>query len=60
MIILKFGGCQLRLKVEALLADGLQRIIPRLEGDERRSIGSGIVNQLTSHANGEVKGGQLG
>ena len=59
VIILKLGGCQLRLEVEALLADGLQRIVPGLEGDERRRVGSGVVNQLTSHANGKVKGGRL-
>jgi hypothetical protein len=55
----KFGGCQLRLEVEAVLADGLQSIVPGLESDERRSIGSGVVNQFTSHANGKVKGGRL-
>ena len=43
VVVLKFGGCQLRLEVEALLADGLQRIVPGLESDERRSIGSGVV-----------------
>src|SRR6476646_9531946 len=59
VVVLKFGGCQLRLEVEALLADGLQRIVPGLESDERRSIGSGVVNQFTSHANGKVKGGRL-
>lgn len=59
VIILKFTGCQLRFEVKALLADVLQRVVPRLEGDERWSISSGVVNQLTSYANGKVKGGRL-
>jgi hypothetical protein len=59
VIILKFGGCQMRIEENALLADRLQRIVSGLEGDERRSTGRGVVNQLTSHADGKVKGGRL-
>src|SRR4030088_1974871 len=59
VIILKFTGRQLRFEVKALLADVLQRVVPRLEGDKRRSISSCVVNQLTSYANGKVKRGRL-
>ena len=56
MIVLKFGRCQLWIEVEALLTDGLQRIVPRFESNERRTIGGCVVHQLTSHPNGKVQG----
>jgi hypothetical protein len=58
VVIFKFGGRQLRLEVEALLADRLQSTVPGLEVDERRSFGRDIVNQLTPHANCKVEGGR--
>jgi hypothetical protein len=43
MIVLKLGRRQLWIEVEALLTDGLQRIVPRFESNERRSIGGCVV-----------------
>jgi hypothetical protein len=59
MIILELAGGTVRFEMETLLTNILQRIVPRLQHDERRGIRRRIVNQLAANPNGKVEAGRL-
>ena len=55
MIILKFTSRSLWFKLQTLLANRLQRIVPRFESDKRRGIDCSLVDQLAANPNSQVK-----
>ena len=57
VIVLKLGRCELRLELETLLANGLQRLLPGLKGDKGRSLRASLVDKFTANPHSEVQGG---